>query len=336
MRDTALVAGLAALPATAYAATTSYCPVSGQICFRWGVPEAAASTGSGSVYIQIRAKASYQWVGLGIGDHMNGADMFVMYADGAGNVTLSTRRGLNHVMPVYKTNAGVELLAGSGEMNGQMVANVKCSSCSKLALGSSNAWLSAWKHGRSLASTDLDAQIGYHDGNALFSVDFSKATILSDQNPFAGGDDNAGDSTSGSGSGSAPGGGVVVVVQDDPIQTLMYAHGIVMAVVFVLGYPIGAILMSLLGRWAIHAGWQLVTFLAMWAGFGVGYTLARRTDLVCSLPDSHFSSLSAYIWADAGVTVLQTMSFATWHHFGLPRQSTTPPGLPPPPTLSQE
>lgn len=253
------------------------------------MPEAAASSGSGSVYIQIRAKTSYEWVGLGIGEHMSGADMFVVYADGAGNVTLSTRRGLNHAMPVYETNAGVELLAGSGETDGWMVANVKCSSCSKLMLGSSNAWLSAWKHGGSLGSRDLDAQIGYHDGHALFSIDFSKATISSDRNPYVGGSDDAGNSTSGSGAGPAPGGGVVVV-QADPIQTLLNAHGIIMSVVFVLGYPIGAMLMSLLSRWAIHAGWQLVVFLAMWAGFGVGYTLARRTDLVCFPPQASASS----------------------------------------------
>ncbi|KHN98343.1 uncharacterized protein MAM_04104 [Metarhizium album ARSEF 1941] len=273
-----LIAGLFSLQAAPVdAATASQCPVPGQICFQWAVPEAAASSGSGSVYLQMRAPTSYEWVGLGIGSRMNGADMFVMYTDGAGNVTLSTRRGLGHVMPLYSPKAGVELLAGSGEMDGQMVANVKCNSCSRLTLGSSNAWLSAWKQGTGLASTKPDAQIDYHDGNAVFSVDFSKATIPSDQNPFASGDGNGGNAT------SAPGGDGhgVAVVQGDPVRTLLYAHGIIMSAVFVLGYPIGAMLMPLLGRWAMHAGWQLVTFMAMWAGVGVGYVLSRRTDLQC-------------------------------------------------------
>lgn len=219
---------------------------------------------------------------------MNKADLFVMYTNGKGNVTVSTRPGLQHIMPVYKKKEGVELLAGSGVTNGQMVANVRCSSCSELKLGGSNGWVTAYKKGSSLDTTDLDATIDYHDGNGLFQVDFSKATISSDKNPFVSSDDG-GNSGSGSGNGTGsgtgsgsntPGGGIVVSSSSDPNQTIIYAHGIIMSVVFLLGYPIGSILMPLLGKWLVHASWQLITFLAMWAGFGVGYTLARRTDLV--------------------------------------------------------
>lgn len=269
---------------------------------------------------------------MGIGKQMNGADMFVMYANGNGNVTLSTRRGLNHIMPEYNSKSGVELLAGSGVSNGQMVANVRCSSCSELKLTSSNGWLSAWKRGSALDSTSPEAQIDYHDGNALFSVDFSKATISEDKNPFVGSDDggsgSGGSGSGGSGGGNSPGGGVVV--ESDPNQTLIYAHGIIMSVVFLLGYPIGSMLMPLLGKWALHAGWQLVTFLAMWAGFGVGYILARRTDLV-SFP--RFAFLHSYSLLTRRDAVLQAMPLAAWCHPRLSGQHTTCPGFPPPPTL---
>jgi len=60
---------------------------------------------------------------------MAGATIFVMYADGAGNVTISARDGdQGHVEPVPDATlqSGVTLLAGSGIVNGKMIANVHC------------------------------------------------------------------------------------------------------------------------------------------------------------------------------------------------------------------
>lgn len=60
---------------------------------------------------------------------MAGASIFVMYAAGDGNVTISARDGnQGHVEPVPDSNLdkGVTLLAGSGISGGVMRANVKC------------------------------------------------------------------------------------------------------------------------------------------------------------------------------------------------------------------
>lgn len=60
---------------------------------------------------------------------MRGAKIFVMYADGNGNVTISARLGnQGHVEPSQNAalQAGVTLLDGSGVVGGNMVANVKC------------------------------------------------------------------------------------------------------------------------------------------------------------------------------------------------------------------
>ncbi|GAB0138472.1 hypothetical protein EsDP_00006707 [Epichloe bromicola] len=286
----AIVAATAILNvATAQAAPTSYCSVDNQVCFQWGVPEAVANSGSGNVYFQLRAPTSYAWVGLGIGSRMQGSDMFVMYENGNGNVTLSTRQGLNHVMPTYRQKKGVELLAGSGVVDGHMVANVRCSDCSMLSLRDTNGWLSAWKKGSSLASTSPSAQIAYHDGHDQFSVDFTKAAVSSDSNPFvssrggnaSGGNGSGSGSNPGAGSGSESGSsspGAGVVKTSDPNRDIIHAHGI-MSIVFLIGYPVGSMVMPLLGKWLLHASWQMVMFLLMWAGFGVGYVLSRRLDL---------------------------------------------------------
>jgi len=62
---------------------------------------------------------------------MAGASIFVMYADGNGNVTISARDGgQGHVQPLLDSSLmqGVELLAGSGVVGNVMTANVRCMS----------------------------------------------------------------------------------------------------------------------------------------------------------------------------------------------------------------
>lgn len=57
---------------------------------------------------------------------MTGANIFVVYTAGNGNVTVSPRLGSGHVMPQFNSDAQVTLLEGSGVSNGKMVANVRC------------------------------------------------------------------------------------------------------------------------------------------------------------------------------------------------------------------
>ena len=269
---------------TTLAAAASYCPEDQtDICYQWGVPEASASSGSGNIYFQLRAPESVQWVGLGIGSQMSGAQMFLMYQDGKGNVTLSTRKGTGHVMPQFEERSDVELLAGSGVVDGKMIANVRCSKCTGLDLGGSTGWIGAWKKGDPLDSTSTSAIIVQHDIHSIFTVDLGKASISSDSNPFdSSGSGSSGNSGSGSSSGSSgsTGNSGAVTQASNPNQTLIYAHGILMTVVMLAGFPLGSMLMPLIGNWVIHASWQMLAFLGMWAGLGIGYICARRLDIV--------------------------------------------------------
>ena len=68
-----------------------------------------------------------QWIGLGEGNQMAGANIFVIYAAADGkNVTLSPRSGQGHKQPEANQQAQVSLLDGSGISNGVMTANVRC------------------------------------------------------------------------------------------------------------------------------------------------------------------------------------------------------------------
>ncbi|KND90694.1 hypothetical protein TOPH_04608 [Tolypocladium ophioglossoides CBS 100239] len=68
------------------------------------------------------------------------------------------------------------------------------------------------------------------------------------------------------------------------VDTLVTAHGILMTLVFVVGYPIGAIISRIFNRWFIHASWQMLVYCGMWAGFGVGIVVSRRFELFFTTP----------------------------------------------------
>ncbi|KAF4983508.1 hypothetical protein FZEAL_1095 [Fusarium zealandicum] len=269
-----LLASTAALYARGtLAVTDSFCPNSGDVCFRWGVPEASSSSGSGNIYFQIEAPTSTTWAGVGIGSSMTGSEMFLIYQDGQGNVTLSPRNGRGHVMPQHSQRSGVELLSGSGIQDGKMIANIRCSDCDSLDLQGSNSWIAAWKEGDSLDSTSLSESIQIHDEHTGFDVDFAQASMSSDTNPFT--STSSTDSGSGSGTDSNSDSGVVSESGGGASDTVLLAHGIIMSIVFIAGYPLGSMLMPLIGKWLFHAGWQLLVFLGMWAGFALGYVYAR-------------------------------------------------------------
>jgi len=232
--------------------------------------------------------------------------MFVVYQDGAGNVTVSARYSSSQATPRVETGTQLTLLAGSGVSGGSMVANVVCANCQSWTGGhtmslssSSSPWIAAWKRGASIASNSASASIEQHDDTSQFKLDLTQATLASDSNPFGasasgrgsgssgssgnagkGGGDEDGDEGSSAGGGndsSGPdsgGSSAVTVESGDSVDWMTSAHGVLMAGAFVILYPLGSILMPIIGRWDIHAGWQLITFLLMWVGFGLGVKIA--------------------------------------------------------------
>jgi hypothetical protein len=221
---------------------------------------------------------------------MSDSNMFMMYADGSGNVTISPRQASGNVMPtVADSGADLELLEGSGVSNGVMTANVRCSNCeswksSTLDLaGTSTNWIAAWREGSAINSASVDARVSQHSETDSFTVDLTQATVTSDGNPFSGenasngGDSSSGDSNTGNGSGSGSSGGGAVSQSESTLApgSVLLAHGVGMTIAFVVLYPLGAILMPLLGKWLVHAVWQIVALLLMWAAFGLGVVYAR-------------------------------------------------------------
>jgi hypothetical protein len=92
------------------------------------IPASTASSGTGDIFIQIKGPTSLSWIGLGQGRGMSGANIFMIYANEAGNnVTISPRRGTGQRQPTTNgATSQITLLAGSGIENSMMTANFKC------------------------------------------------------------------------------------------------------------------------------------------------------------------------------------------------------------------
>ncbi|MCJ1351386.1 MAG: hypothetical protein MMC33_001370 [Icmadophila ericetorum] len=289
--------GLAAAVGVANGQIATYC-AAGQtgICYSVNIPTTSVQSGSGPIYVQITAPSSKEWVAVGQGSQMAGANIMIIYADESGtNVTLSPRLGLGQFMPNYNSAAQVTLLAGSGISNGIMTANVRCDSCQTWSGGSmsytdSNSnWIWSEKGGAPISSNDQSAQLVQHDEMGNFNFDLTKAAGGSSLNPFV-----VSSSTSGSSNASATasagtitptgssGSGSSTSTVVNPIPRIM-AHGILMSLAFLIFFPFGALTMRLLSFpnlvW-VHGSIQLFAYVCVVAGAGLGIWYANTYHLL--------------------------------------------------------
>jgi len=254
------------------------CP-SSDLCYSINVPDVTAKSGSGDIYLQIKAATSYSYAALGQGASMTGANIFVIYpsADGK-NVTLSTRNGLGHRQPLYTSAVEAELLEGSGVADGMMTANIKCSNCNKWSGGSmdfsqsSTDWIYAMGSGTPFETDAKDATITYHGptGRAPFTWDLSPAMGGNSVNPFlAAAATNATTTTTTTSSSSSAFSPSFVHLY----ERVRLAHGSLAGIAFVGLFPIGAILIRLAsfkGVVWVHAAIQAIATILYVAAFGLG------------------------------------------------------------------
>ncbi|KAL2068391.1 hypothetical protein VTL71DRAFT_16489 [Oculimacula yallundae] len=304
MRLSKVLASLAVLTST-IAQNATYC-ASGGVCYAVNVPASTASSGSGDIFFQISGPSSMSWLGLGQGQSMTGSNIFMVYANAAGNnVTLSPRLGVGRRQPSTSgSTAQVTLLSGSGIMNGQMIANVKCSNCGTWSGGSmsftdsSSNWIWAYQSGNPISSDSLNVNLAQHSryGSATFNL--QQATGGNSVNPFAatvaattpnsGSTPNTGSNT-GTGStqtgatGSDAGGSRTGA--SEKINRVRMAHAIIASIAFVIFYPLGAMairILSFKGLVWMHAGWMIFTYLLVLAAMGMGVWLAVTIKLLDS------------------------------------------------------
>ena len=230
-------------------------------------------TGSDSdIFMQIQGPTSKSWIALGQGSSMTGSQIFIVYANAAGNsVTLSPRLGGSHQEPSAQTNSSAVLLAGSGIANGNMTANILCSNCSSWNSGSMNLngsaqpWIWASRSGDPIKSDSATAHIQMHDQGsyAAFGLDLNDMTPDNSSNPFLDLENSQ----------------IIDVRGSNYHGIAIPLHGVVMCLAFIIGFPFGAFLIrlaSLRGLVWIHAGIQLLSYLATIMGLGLGVHIVKK------------------------------------------------------------
>lgn len=197
---------------------------------------------------------------------MSNANMFIMYTNGNGNVTLSPRFSRAEVMPQYDGDLDVELLSGSGVENGVMTANVRCGNCAKSGAhfgAQSGQWIHARKNGGPLDTTDVQARISEHDVHDSFSWTYSGAVGGASANPFASSDvvvASGPSATNGTSSGNNR-------------RNILLAHGVMASLAFLVFFPVGAIVMRLgkfNGVLQVHIALQVLSWLMFITAFVLG------------------------------------------------------------------
>lgn len=191
-----------------------------------------------------------------------------MYTDGNGNVTLSPRHSQGETQPQFDGDLDVELLSGSGVVNGVMTANFRCGNCARSGKANFGAQSGQWIHGRqrgaALDSTDVRAGISQHDSEGSFTWAYSNAVGGASMNPFTASDTVV----SGTAPATSSGNGNRTMRSN-----ILLVHGIFASLAFLVFLPVGAIIMRL-GKFnnvlAVHVATQIFAWLLFITAFGLG------------------------------------------------------------------
>ena len=251
--------------------------------------------------MQISAPSGVEWVGIGQGGQMAGANMMLVYAASSSNVTVSPRSSTGESQPNYDSSAQVTVLDGSGvNSDGSFVANIRCDTCLSWSGGSmdptdtSSSWIWAYKSGSALDSEDTSANLDQHSTMGSFNLNLKEGTGGSSQNPFAPAAAASG-SPSASGAGAQPtatsgvsapaatnaphdGGGSTSGGSVDSVRT---AHAVIMSLVFLVMFPLAALTLYLPYEQRvryIHAPMQVVSLILLIVGLAMGLVLGQKVN----------------------------------------------------------
>jgi hypothetical protein len=210
-------------------------PDRNDISFTIAVSKAANASHHPAIFLQIEAPIAVEWIALGLGDQMNGAAMFLVYASSPKGVTVSPRAGTGHVPPEYNSKANFSLLPKTGIVNETMIARFRCHSCledTTNATESASSWIWAYKNGPPMNTQNVTAAIDFHDAFGAIVVDLNHAhstDVTDNGDPFRDARLVSEPSTS----------------ESPALSTMAVAHGCLMGITFVLILPLFALLVPL-------------------------------------------------------------------------------------------
>lgn len=243
------------------------------------------------LYFSFEAPMDHNdWAGFGLGTQMRNSLMFVAYrsADNR-SVTLSTRLGDQHTMPVFTNAVNVSLLDGSSVSNNTLALNFHCIGCrdwgnGKLDVTSTSAPF-FWALGPegNLQSDDKEARIGQHYVHSeTFGLDMKAATGPPGVPVIGSGNDKTSNSNNyGVSDGQGPSGNFGLVSRG------VAAHGFAMGFAITIVFPGGYLFLRLFEKVWLH--WVIQSFgvLCTILGFGSGIAVSIKEDLAPKMDHPH-------------------------------------------------
>ncbi|KAK4894162.1 hypothetical protein LTR27_007528 [Elasticomyces elasticus] len=206
----------------------------------------------------LSAPAGNQWVGVGFGERMAGAFMFIVYASENGTgVTLSPRQATEHSEPSYFKDIHCDLEDGTEvTKNGSastINVNAVCHNVTQYASKNQPMIYAVGPssyHGPGLRSDDPAAGLARHKVYGHFAIDMTKA-VSKDSSTAGVPQPNDGDkwvlaAATENGQPKA---------DNDPAPRI---HGFIMSLCFVIIFPVGALVLRALKRVILHAVVQAI------------------------------------------------------------------------------
>lgn len=249
--------------------------IGGGLSFAVNVP----SNSSNDLFINYRIIASRTtWGAFGFGDQMDGALIFVAYANEAGNgITVSPRIGTGHVMPNHADDIKF-IDMGSEVDNGNFVVKGMCQNCRSWDGGSLDTSASAqpmiWGMGPagSLESDDLNARISVHQSKGRFTIDMRDSTGTPGVPQLA-----LSNTTTSSGPPPRSDSAVQSLLDKSP---MVIAHAVLMILCFLILFPAGYATLRLFDKVLLHAGIQSFAAIIVVIASALGIVASKKQGIV--------------------------------------------------------
>ncbi len=230
---------------------------------------AVPADSSTDLFFTLAVQSAFSWGAIGLGSNqMAGALVLMVYpnADGT-NVTFSPRLATRHTEPTPYPDLRVDVLPGTGLVNGTMILSARCHNCRSWPGGAIDVSRSdqpcvyaLGPEGAALSSDDPAAWLRYHEDYGSFTIDLAGATGPAAGAPLLNEADTA--TSSGAVLAWSAGGG------KRDLASLF--HALIMIFCFVALMPMG-ILVIRLGEWVRwHAVNQAIALALVLVGAGLG------------------------------------------------------------------
>ncbi|KAI0881669.1 putative iron reductase domain protein [Annulohypoxylon maeteangense] len=245
------------------------------LAFALNVPDDSTT----DLYFSLMMTTSTSWGAIGLGSHMAGSLMLVVYPSQSRNsLTISPRIATGHTEPVYSPEIEIEVMGGTGHDNSTntFIFNGRCTNCRSWSGGSgkvdvtSNIQSMMYATGEDLSYLATDARDGplkMHYNYGTFTMDMVHAT------------GPAGIPIIDSSMNSTLVGTSQRLSTEGKKDMVAMAHGVIMILVFVGLFPFGTFVLRF-GNWVRwHGATQgfafLLTFIASILGFVISKTYNR-------------------------------------------------------------